>query len=83
MGEYRVMYAIKSYDTDLYFKGFNGKEFLFTEWINEAKMWTGEKEPNQLLGTHILGINCLMDCGLIKISISECQDTHQHEDKGE
>lgn len=85
---YRIMYAIKSYKNDMYLRGFDGKEFNFTVWINEAKLWDKDEEPYKLLDTNILGVFCLQGCEVIKIKISEYEETeeqltHQHEDKGE
>lgn len=84
---YRIMYAIKSYKDDVYLRGFNGKEFMFTVWIDEAKLWDKEEDAYNLLDTNILGVFCLQGCEVIKIKISEYEEdeeqlTHQ-EDKGE
>ena len=72
---------------DLYLSGFNGKEFTFTVWINEAKLWDKDEEPYKLLDTEILGAFCLQGCEVIKIKMSEYEEgnqlTHQQEDKGE
>ena len=85
--KHRIMYAIKSYKNDLYLRGFDGNEFMFTVWIDEAKLWDKEEEPYKLLDTNILGVFCLQGCDVIKIKISEYEEnkqlTHQHEDKGE
>lgn len=84
----RIMYAIKSWRDDKYFTDFDGKEFKFTVWIDEAKLWDKEEDAYNLLNTNILGVFCLQGCEVIKIKISEYEEdeeqlTHQHEDKGE